>query len=78
MTIYVTNLPPDTTKEELAKFFKRYGPLVGVVIWERRTTGELAGVIDMHEGKSALTGANGSVFRGRKIVVSDHRPFDPD
>jgi RNA recognition motif-containing protein len=78
MTLYVTNLPPDATEEELQQFFARFGPVAGVVVWKKRTTGERAGVIDMHDGKAALAGANGAMFRGRSLVVSDRRPWDPD
>jgi hypothetical protein len=80
MTLYVTNLPPELTAEDLARLFAPFGRVAGVDIWHGRNgdTGLRAAVIDMHDGgREALAAVDGLTNGGRELAVSESRPWDP-
>jgi hypothetical protein len=80
MTLYVTNLPEETKAAELTRLFAEYGRVAVTEIWagQNGSTGQWAGVIDMHNGgEAALVALNGLEYRGRKLAVGLNRPWDP-
>ena len=79
MNIYVGNLSPEVTEEELRKEFTAFGRVTSVRINKDRYSGQPRGFgfVDMpskSEGEAAISGLNGKELKGRPIVVNEARP----
>jgi cold-inducible RNA-binding protein len=74
MNIYVGNLSPETTEDDLRQAFGAFGEVVSVKILRNRVTGEsnglgFVGMAVSEEGEAAITTLNGSDLQGRAIKV---------
>jgi len=79
MNIYVGNLSPEVTEEELRKEFMTFGRVTSVRIKKDRYSGRPRGFgfVDMPlkpEGQAAITGLNGKTLKGQRLVVNEARP----
>jgi len=79
MDIYVGNLSPEVTEEELRKEFMAFGRVTSVRIQKDRDSGRARGFgfVDMpskSEGQAAITGLNGKTLKGQTLVVNEARP----
>ena len=80
MTLYVTNLVAKVTPDDLIRLFAPFGRVVGAEVWAGHNgkAGQLAGVIDMHDGGgTAIAAVDGQKYRGRTLAVGVARPWDP-
>jgi RNA recognition motif-containing protein len=74
--LYIGNMEPSTTTEDLRTAFAAYGAVEGATIITDKATGvprgfgfvEMAGDKDAHE---AIVGLNGSLLAGKAIIVSE-------
>lgn len=78
-TLFVRNLKPATTKEDLENHFGGVGPLRRTLIVTDHSTGLCKGFGFVHyalaeDAKSALDSLNGSVLHGRRIALYFARP----
>jgi len=79
MDIYVGNLSPEVTEEELRKEFMAFGQVKSVVIIKDRDSGRPRGFgfVNMpskSESQAAISGLEGKKFKGRQIIVNEARP----
>ncbi len=78
ITLYVSNLPYKTTKEELQSHFEQIGPVIRAAIgWDhenKRSRG--FGFVDMDErdAASAIENLNATELDGRIIYVKASEP----
>ena len=81
--LYVGNLPFSTTNEELNKMFSHYGTVTEAQVVVNKFSGRSKGFgfvtlqDDAHASK-AIAEMNGKEVNGRKIVVNEAKPFDPN
>jgi len=78
MNIYVGNLSPEVTQEELQKEFMAFGRVISVIIIKDRDSGRPRGFgfVDMpskSEGQAAITGLNGKTLKGQPLKVNEAR-----
>jgi RNA recognition motif-containing protein len=76
-TIYVANLPFNTTEDEVKEMFSQYGEVEQVNMIMDRETGRFRGFgfIQMTEGADeAIAALNGQDFNGRDLRVNEARP----
>lgn len=77
-TMYVGNLPPDTTEDEIRQLFSEYGTVRGIKLATDVFTGKCRGfgLVDMegHEARAAMAGLNGKMFKGNGLRVNEERP----
>lgn len=77
-TLYVGNLPWNTTAEDLAKFFSEYGQVESSRIITDRETGRSRGFgfIEVEEADAARMAEelNGKDFGGRPLTVNEAKP----
>lgn len=77
-TLYVGNLPWNTTADELGQFFSEYGEIVGSRIITDRETGRSRGFGFIEVGEadaSRITEElNGKDFGGRPLTVNEAKP----
>jgi|SRR3989338_7630470 len=81
--LYVGNLPFSTGNEQLAKLFSAYGEASEATVIAFKNTGKSKGfgfvtLTDDAQAEKAIQEMNGKEVEGRKIVVSEAQPFDPD
>ena len=71
-SLYVGNLPYNTSVEDLRQLFEPYGPVGDARIIENRGFG----FVDVPEDKmeEAIAGVNGTEFQGRALTVNEARP----
>ncbi|MFQ6618899.1 MAG: RNA recognition motif domain-containing protein [Fidelibacterota bacterium] len=79
MNIYVGNLSPEVTEEDLRKSFETFGQVASVTIIKDKFSGESRGFgfVEMPakaEAQSAITGLNGKELKGRMLNVNEARP----
>ena len=79
MNIYVGNVYLAVTEDELRQAFEAYGQVTSAKIITDRYTGNSRGfgfveMPDHQEAKSALSGLNGTDFKGRALKVNEARP----
>ncbi|MHC4458808.1 MAG: RNA recognition motif domain-containing protein [Planctomycetota bacterium] len=79
MNIYVGNLAPQTTEDELREAFSGFGQVETVNIIKDRFSGESRGFgfVEMpskDEAQSAIDGMNGKDLNGRALNVNEARP----
>ena len=77
-TLYVGNLPWNTTADELGEFFSEYGQVEGSRIITDRETGRSRGFgfIEVEEMDAARMAEelNGKDFGGRPLTVNEAKP----
>jgi RNA recognition motif-containing protein len=78
MNIYVGNLSPETTADDLRQAFEAFGQVISVKIVRSRTTGESAGFgfVGMpisDEGQKAISEMNGKDLKGYTLKVEEGR-----
>ena len=83
MNIYVGNLSPDVTEEELQKAFEAFGKVVSATIITDKFSGRSRGFgfVEMSkkdEAQAAITGLNGKDLKGRALNVNEARPRSDD
>jgi len=83
MKIYVGNLPFTIDDEGLKKLFGSYGEIDEVTVIKDKFSGRSKGFgfVNFQKdevGKKAITEMNEKEIEGRKIVVNEAKPFDPD
>ena len=82
MNIYIGNLAPDTTEDDLRQAFEAFGDIASVKIVRDGTTGESRGFgfIEMPaeaEAKAAIEQMNGKELKGNEISVEPGRTKAP-
>lgn len=80
-TIYVGNLPYQTTENELKELFEEYGEVSSTKIITDRETGRSRGFgfveIDEQNAQKAIDSLNGASFGGRNLKVNEAREKKP-
>ncbi len=79
MNMYVGNLSPDVTEDELRQEFAAFGQVASVAIIKDKFTGHSRGFafVEMPvvaEGQAAVAGLKGKALKDRTIDVSEARP----
>ncbi|MHC5036873.1 MAG: RNA recognition motif domain-containing protein [Planctomycetota bacterium] len=79
MNIFVGNLSPEVTKEDLIKAFEAFGRVeTGRVVTEKFSTESRGfGFVEMvvkTEARSAIDALNGTELKGRAMIVNEARP----
>ena len=79
MNIYVGNLSPEVTEEELREIFEAFGQVASVNIIKDRYSGHPRGFgfVEMPaitEAQAAISGLNGKELRGRGLSVNEAHP----
>ena len=79
MQIFVGNLGPDVTENELADMFKPFGQVTSVDLVRELFTGKLRGFgfVEMpgkQHSRNAIAGLNGKELAGRPLQVNEARP----
>jgi RNA recognition motif-containing protein len=82
MNIYVGNLTPDTTEDELRQAFEPFGDIASVKIIRDGTTGESRGFgfVEMpseDQAKSAIGEMSGKELKGNQLTVEPGRTRAP-
>ena len=77
-SIYVGNLSPHTTQEEIRKLFKQYGEVLSVELITDRYTGVSRGFgfVKMSDpgAREAIAALNGKEVGGQSIKVNEAKP----
>ncbi len=78
MNIYVGNLSPATTEEELRKSFERFGEVDSVSIIKDKSTGQSRGfgfveLPETADGQEAIAGLNSTELDGNVLIVNEAR-----
>jgi len=76
MNVYVGNLSPETTEDDLRQAFEAFGQVISIKILRDRVTGESNGVgfVGMpvsDEGQTAISTLNGKNLKGHAIKVEE-------
>ena len=79
MNIYVGNLSPDVTEDELRQEFAAFGQVASVAIIKDKYSGQSRGFafIEMptvSEGQAAVAGLKGKTLKERTLTVNTARP----
>ena len=79
MNIYVGNLSPEVTEDELREAFQAFGQVASVNIIKDRYSGQPKGFgfVEMParaEAQAAISGLTGKDLKGRGLSVSEARP----
>lgn len=79
MNIYVSNIPYQTTEDELRNAFQQFGNVDSARIIKDKLTGKSRGFgfVEMgndNEARTALEGINGIEISGRRINAREARP----
>lgn len=77
-TLFVGNLPWNTTPDELTSAFGEYGNIVNSRIIADRETGRSKGYgfveVEDIDAEKVITSLNGKEFKGREITVNEAKP----
>lgn len=78
LKIYVGNLPPETTVEEVSELFAQHGKVRSIDVARDIFSGKCRGFgfIEMegHEARAAISALNGHSLHGNNIRVNQERP----
>lgn len=79
MNIYVGNLSPSVSEEELRQKFESFGRIESVSIVKDKYSGQSRGfgfveMASKNEAQSAIEGLNGKDFKGQNLSVNEARP----
>jgi len=83
MNIYVGNLPPDATDDDLRQAFEAFGQVASAKIITDRYTGDSRGfgfveMPDNPEAQAAISGLDGKDLKGNALRVNEARPRRDD
>jgi RNA recognition motif-containing protein len=76
-SLYVGNLPFQTTADDLLEVFGQFGTVTRAQVVEDRETGRSRGFgfVEMSEGADqAIANLNGAQFQGRTLTVNEAKP----
>ncbi len=78
MNIYVGNLSPEVTEDDLRAAFASFGQITSIKVIKDKFTGESRGFgfVEMpgkQQAKSAMDSLNGTELKGKKIIVNEAR-----
>ena len=76
-SLYVGNLARETTADDLAEAFGRYGTVARAQVVTERDTGQSRGFgfVEMTDGsEKAITNLNGAQLQGRTLTVNEAKP----
>jgi len=81
MNIYVGNLSPEVSEEEIRQAFESFGQITSVSIIKDRYTGQPRGFgfVEMpvdSEAQAAIDGLNGTPLKEQNLNVNKARPRD--
>lgn len=76
MNIYVGNLSPETTEDDLRKAFEAFGQVISVKLLRDRVTGQsnkvgFVGMEDSEKAQTAIDTLNGKDLQGSTIKVEE-------
>lgn len=76
MNIYVGNLSPETTEDELRRAFEAFGQVISIKLLRDRVTGKsnrvgFVGMADSDEAQAAIRTLNGKNLQGHAIKVEE-------
>lgn len=78
LKIYVGNLPPDATLEEVTELFAHHGRVRSIDVAKDIFSGKCRGFgfIEMegHEARAAISALNGYLLHGNNLKVNQERP----
>lgn len=79
MNIYVGNLSPEVTEEDLQKAFAAFGQVTSANVIKDKFSGQSRGFgfVEMPakaEGQAAIDGLNGTQLKGQTLNVNEARP----
>ena len=79
MNIYVGNLSPQVTDNDLRAAFQTYGEITSASVVKDKWSGDSRGFgfVEMakkEEGEAAIRALNGTDLQGKSIVVNEARP----
>ncbi len=80
MKIYVGQLSPETTEEDLRSAFAAFGQVASVAVIKDRLTDQPRGFgfVEMPSQKEAQAAINGvREIKGRALIVNEARPREP-
>lgn len=76
--IFVGNVPPDATEDDIAALFSEYGTVRKLELPRDIFSGRCKGFafVDMegHEARAAIAGLNGKTFMDNHLKVRDEKP----
>ena len=79
MNLYVGNLAPDVTDDELRQAFEEHGEVSSAAVLKDRYTGESRGFgfVEMQsksEAIEAIKQVDGKEIKGKRLIVNEARP----
>ena len=82
MNIYVGNLAPEATEDDLRQAFEAFGQVQTATVIKDKFSGESRGFgfVEMPakaEAQTAITEMNGKDLKGRTLNVNEARPINP-
>lgn len=77
-TLYVGNLPWNTTETELVTAFEAHAPVVSARIITEQETGRCKGFgfveVSDEDAERVIKAVNGASLKGRSLIVNEARP----
>ncbi len=77
-TIFIGNLPPDTTEDEVNQMFSAHGRVRSLRLVRDVFSGACRGFgfveMEGHEARAAIGALNGWELRGQRLKVNEERP----
>lgn len=77
-TIFVGNLAPDTTENDVRELFSQYGIVRSIKLATDIFSGKCRGfgLVEMegHEARAAMAELDGSMYKGKGLRVSEEKP----
>lgn len=77
-TIFVGNLTPEATEQDIKELFKEFGVVRKIDlprdIFTGRNRGFVLVAMEGHEARAAMSGLNGKTFMGNILKVRDEKP----
>jgi RNA recognition motif-containing protein len=77
-TLFIGNLPPETTEDELVELFSQYGVVRKVELPRDIFSGRNKGFafLDMegHEARAAMSALDGKPYKDKLLKVRDEKP----
>lgn len=78
--MYVGNLSPDTTEDNIRELFSQHGTVRSIRLVCDVFTGKCRGFgfveMEGHEARAAIAALDGTMFKGKSLRVNEERPQD--